>query len=226
TVRTNPMFDLTREVAPSALAWNPATNDFGGTGGHLFVSYYGPGERGTRGAVSHMRMDRRPGGTYAGTESLIADLPKRPALTFGPDGSLYGAHHGKADYWYNSVLDRQGCFYRIFHDPTVVPKTTDREKPEMEFAENSIEQGKQLYAELSCLGCHQVDGTTELLGPNLNDIGQRMSREEILEAIRDPSKIITPRMGGIRIETIDGRSLLGRVVSASEDEVTLMLIGN
>src|SRR5690606_22616240 len=108
TVRTNPMFDLTREVAPSALAWNPATNDFGGTGGHLFVSYYGPGERWTRGAVSHIRMDRRPDGTYACTESLIADLPKLSALTFGPDGSLYAAHHGKADYWYNSVFDRQG----------------------------------------------------------------------------------------------------------------------
>jgi putative heme-binding domain-containing protein len=86
--------------------------------------------------------------------------------------------------------------------------------------------GKQLFAESSCLGCHQVDGTTELLGPNLKNIAKNFSRAEILEAIVTPSKRIKPSMGGVRITKKDSQILLGRVINSDETSLLLMIVGN
>jgi len=86
--------------------------------------------------------------------------------------------------------------------------------------------GKQLFAELGCLGCHHVDGTTELLGPNLRDVSKTYSRAEILEEILKPSARIKPSMGGVRITKKDGQVLLGRVVNADTEKLSFMLVGN
>jgi putative heme-binding domain-containing protein len=101
-----------------------------------------------------------------------------------------------------------------------------RPKKEKIFSKNSVEMGKQLFAELGCLGCHQVDGKTEQLGPNLKGVSKNYSRSEILEAITQPSKQIKPSMMGVRITKKDGQQFLGRIVTANEDELSLMLVGN
>ena len=86
--------------------------------------------------------------------------------------------------------------------------------------------GKQLFAELGCLGCHQVDGKTELLGPNLKDVAKNFSREEILEEILAPSKRIKPSMGGMRVTKKDGQIFLGRVINSDNDGMDFMVVGN
>jgi putative heme-binding domain-containing protein len=83
-----------------------------------------------------------------------------------------------------------------------------------------------LFAEHACLACHAVDGDTELLGPNLKDVGKRLSREELLDEIANPSKRIKPSMNGQRVVTKDGKVYLGRVVNANEDQLSVMLVGN
>jgi putative heme-binding domain-containing protein len=90
----------------------------------------------------------------------------------------------------------------------------------------SVETGKQLFAEKACSACHGVSGGEELLGPNLNGIASRLSRENILEDIQYPSKIIKPSMGAVRITKTNGQVLLGRVINSNEQQVSLMLIGN
>ena len=86
--------------------------------------------------------------------------------------------------------------------------------------------GKELFAELGCLGCHQVDGTTELLGPNLKDVAKNFSRQEILEEILEPSGRIKPSMGGVKITKNDGNVLFGRVINSDEKKLSFMLVGN
>ena len=116
-------------------------------------------------------------------------LPKISDLAFGKDGSLYLARHGKTDYWYNVVYDNEGTFYKLIYDPSISKEEIkERKSTEVSFSENSIEAGKQLFAEQACLACHQVDGATELLGPNLKDVANRLSREEILAEILKPSE--------------------------------------
>jgi putative heme-binding domain-containing protein len=125
------------------------------------------------------------------------------------------------------VEEKSGGFYKMIYDSSLLDKPM-KTRPVMAQAlsKRSIETGKQLFAEAACLACHSVDGAKEFLGPNLNGIGKRSSREEILEAIQFPSKIITPSMGASRITKKDGQTLLGRVVSADESQISIMLVGN
>ena len=222
-----PDYNFNSEVAPSSMEFNRAENSFGGTGGDLFVSYYGPGERWTRGAVGRIVIKKQSDNTYTFEEYTIADIPKLSDLAFGKDGSLYVAHHGQADYWYNAVYDNQGGFYKLVFDPeSKLSSNYSRPEPTKTFSENSVEMGKQLFAELGCLGCHQVDGKTELLGPNLRDVAKNFSREEILEEILAPSKRIKPSMGGMRITKKDGQILLGRVINSDNEGMDFMVVGN
>jgi putative heme-binding domain-containing protein len=220
-------FDLQSEVAPSSIEFNFAAASFGGSTGDLYVSYYGPGERWTRGAVGRVVVQRDPDGMYTYREYTIAEIPKLSDLAFGNDGNLYLAHHGKADYWYNAVYKDQGGFYKLVYDPqSDAPVNYVKTREPMNFSENSLEKGKQLFAELGCLGCHQVDGTTELLGPNLKEVAKNFSREEILEEILKPSARIKPSLGGVRITKKDGSILYGRVVNSDKDNLSFMLVGN
>jgi putative heme-binding domain-containing protein len=222
-----PEFELQSEIAPSSIEFNQQTNDFGGAGGNLFVSYYGPGERWTRGAVGRVVMDRKADGGFSYREYTVADVAKLSDLAFGKDGNLYLASHGKTDYWYNAALPEQGAFYKLVYDPAVnIPGDYNRTRETTDFSENAIQLGKQVFAEASCLGCHEVDGVTELLGPNLKDIAKNYSRAEILEEIENPSARIKPSMGGVKITKKDGNILLGRVVNADAERLTLILVGN
>jgi putative heme-binding domain-containing protein len=222
-----PEFDLVSEVAPSSIEFNKTENSFGGTAGDLFVSYYGPGERWARGAIGRVIITRQPDNSYQFQEYTIADVPKVSDLAFGKDGNLYVAHHGQADYWYNAIYKEQGGFYKLIYDSTsAVAANYTRPKLGKTFSQNSVEMGKQIFAEAGCLGCHQVDGKTELLGPNLKDVAKNFSRVEILEEIQYPSKRIKPSMGGVRITKKDGQILLGRVISADADQLAFMVVGN
>ena len=114
----------------------------------------------------------------------------------------------------------------MIYDESLANKAFKKKQPPATLSESSVETGKQLFAEQACSACHAVESRTELLGPNLNGIGNRLSREDILEEINFPSKIIKPSMGALRITRKDGQVLLGRAVNADEKEISLMLIGN
>jgi len=222
-----PVHALQTEMAPSKIEFNGTGNDFGGAAGDLFVAFYGPGERWTRGGVGRIRMEHQQDGSYLYKEIAIADIPKLSGLAFAKDGSLYVAHHGVTDYWYNSVNKESGGFYKLVYDPSLKDKPARTRKLNTgNLSANSIEAGKHLFAQKACLACHAPDGSSELLGPGLPGIGNRLSREEILEEIEYPSRIIKPSMGAMRITKKDGKVLLGRVVNADEKQISLMLVGN
>lgn len=222
-----PEFNFISEVAPSSIEFNRSGNSFGGTAGDLFVSYYGPGERWTRGAIGRIVVKKQRDNQYSFEEYTIADIPKLSDLAFGKDGGLYVAHHGEADYWYNAIYKDQGGFYKIIYDPTST-RSANYTRPTLAltFSANSAEKGKQLFAELGCLGCHHVDGKTELLGPNLKDVARNFSRDEILEEILYPSRRIKPSMGGMRITRKGGQVLLGRALNSDDDGIDFMVVGN
>ncbi len=225
---TEPLYVLRTEVAPAGMAFNPAGNDFDGTTGDLFVAFYGPGERWERGAIGRLRLQRQPDGHFQVEEFPVASrIPKISDLEFGANGDLYVAHVGKTDYWYQSVEEVEGAFYRLVDAPWVQPTPIDTTSLEsMMVSEGALAQGQQLFAERACSACHAVDGKTELLGPNLKDIGHIYTREELLEEIKEPSKRIKPSMTATRITYKNGEVLLGRVVGADQDKVRLMIIGN
>lgn len=225
---TEPLHVLRTEVAPAGVAFNPPENEFGGTGGDLFVAFYGPGERWARGGIGRVRLHRQEDGSYRSEEvPVAANLPKLSDLAFGPDGSLYATQVGKSDYWYQPLAEPDGAFYRLVYAPWITPTPIDTtvRRPLVASA-GVVERGRQLFAERACSACHAVDGKTELLGPNLKDIGRVYAREELLEEIRDPSLRIKPSMAATRLTLRDGTVLLGRVVGTDAEQVRLMIVGN
>lgn len=223
-----PVHALQTEMAPAKIEFNKTNNSFGGTAGNLFIAFYGPGERWNRGAVGRIEINKGTDGHYQYREYAVADIPKLSGLAFGPDGNLYLAHHGVSDYWYNPTQKETGGFYKLVYDASVKnPANRKKNQHADELSAGSIEKGKQLFAENACSACHATtNGATELLGPSLAGIGTRLSRDEILEEIEFPSKIIKPSMGATRITKKNGQVLLGRVVNAGDDQISLMLVGN
>lgn len=222
-----PALVLDYEIAPGGIEFNAAANDFGGTGGDLFIAYYGPGERWNRGGVGRVRITRQGDGSYRYEEFPVVDLPKLSDLAFGRDGSLYLAQHGKSDYWYNPTEERSGAFYKVVVDPTRKDWPRTKPKPgEEKLPADAVAAGRELFAQRACAACHETGNGPERLGPNLAGLGSRLSRAEILEDITEPSKRIKPSLAAVKITRKDGRIVLGRVVHADEQQLAVMVMGN
>jgi putative heme-binding domain-containing protein len=224
---TKPIYNLQTEVAPAGMEINPVNNDFGGTGGDLFIAFYGPGERWNRGAIGRLELTRLTDSTYNVTEFPVAKgIPKVSDLAFGANGDLYVSHVGKTDYWYQPVDTVEGAFYRLIHAPWVQAASMEAVAERSTPSESTLELGKDLFARSACSACHSVDGKSELLGPDLKDIGHIYSREELLEEIKSPSVRIKPSMIASKITDMNGEVLLGRIVSSDVQRIRLMVIGN
>jgi uncharacterized repeat protein (TIGR03806 family) len=85
-------------------------------------------------------------------------------------------------------------------------------------------RGRSLYLEsasLQCRTCHLPGPSGRAVGPALDDVGRRLDRRQILEAILEPSKLIAPEYRGWVVQTAAGRLLTGLVVSRSADGLVL-----
>ena len=227
---TNKYGDL--EATPSIAAFRsevaPAEMEFQSTEGQefLYASLYGPGEYWERGAVVRIHIKAEEDSVYV-REELLADLPKAAGLAFADNGDLYVSRMGETDYWYFAKDMPDGAVYRLIRTPWVEPSSRPSQV-EVDPAPtgNNIEKGKFLFASLACASCHGIDGKTELLGPNLRNIGEVYDREELLEEITNPSKRMKPGTFPTRISTVTDEVFLGRVITQDEEAVHIMLIGN
>jgi putative heme-binding domain-containing protein len=84
-------------------------------------------------------------------------------------------------------------------------------------------RGKTLFAsaKTTCANCHKVHGQGGDVGPDLSQIGGKLDRTHLIEAILDPSAEIAPEYHATIIETKSGRVFTGIVKSESPTAVTL-----
>jgi putative heme-binding domain-containing protein len=98
-----------------------------------------------------------------------------------------------------------------------------------EFAQNLSEmsQGRQhetgarLYKELGCAQCHRFGDSGGGAGPDLTNVRQKRTPQDLLESILEPSKHIAPEFAATVVVTSDGQSFQGRI--SREDDQTLVL---
>jgi len=79
--------------------------------------------------------------------------------------------------------------------------------------------GRRAYLAAGCGLCHRLGGEGGSTGPDLSALGERFSVPDILDTILDPSRTIADQYRVHVIETRDGRTLSGRIVSR-DGEVT------
>ncbi len=72
-----------------------------------------------------------------------------------------------------------------------------------------------------CSRCHSIGSQGGDVGPNLSNIGNVLSREQILQALVEPSARISPGYGMVILTLKDGTSAAGVLTSENEHELVL-----
>ncbi|MGH9612122.1 MAG: c-type cytochrome, partial [Bryobacteraceae bacterium] len=77
----------------------------------------------------------------------------------------------------------------------------------------NAEYGKQIYAANGCSGCHQINGSGSVLGPDLSRVGAARPAEYIQTSIIDPSADIPIESEGVMVVTNDGKQTTGVLIN-------------
>jgi putative heme-binding domain-containing protein len=84
------------------------------------------------------------------------------------------------------------------------------------------EAGKKLFeTTASCAKCHKVRGDGKDVGPDLSEIGSKLSREALFVSILDPSAGISHNYETYLLELASGNVLSGVLVSQTADAVVI-----
>ncbi|MBM3840231.1 MAG: c-type cytochrome [Verrucomicrobia bacterium] len=84
-------------------------------------------------------------------------------------------------------------------------------------------RGAEVFAsaQVACINCHQVDGVGIDFGPRLSEVGTKLAREAIYEAILNPSAGISFGYEGWQVQLKDGEEAIGIIVSETNDELAV-----
>ncbi|MEM7203937.1 MAG: c-type cytochrome [Planctomycetota bacterium] len=78
------------------------------------------------------------------------------------------------------------------------------------------ERGQGLFVATSCATCHRFAGVGGSVGPDLTSVGNTFSVPALLEAIVDPSRVISDQYGSSIVMRRDGSSVFGLVVEGAD----------
>jgi putative heme-binding domain-containing protein len=84
----------------------------------------------------------------------------------------------------------------------------------------NAERGKQLFVRAQCQACHNGGSA---VGPSLEGVSKRFSRDDLLVAILDPSREIPARYRTTRIATREGKVFEGIIVYDAPDGILLQV---
>lgn len=85
-----------------------------------------------------------------------------------------------------------------------------------------FEKGQLAFKAAQCYKCHRFAGEGGATGPDLTGVGGRFKLDYLVEAIVEPSKVVSDQYANEIIVTAGGEVLSGRVVG--EDDKTLKLL--
>lgn len=89
----------------------------------------------------------------------------------------------------------------------------------------SLERGRELFQNqkrLACTTCHTVNGSGNLAGPELANVGAKFQRRDLIRAVLEPSKEIAGGYSTTVIIAKDDEEYQGIIKDAGEDWVALM----
>jgi putative heme-binding domain-containing protein len=89
-------------------------------------------------------------------------------------------------------------------------------------AGRSFEHGAAAFQTARCAECHRMAGAGGGIGPDLTGASGRFTRRDLLEAILEPSKVVSDQYAQTEFTTFDGRTVIGRLVDESAKELTIV----
>lgn len=78
------------------------------------------------------------------------------------------------------------------------------------------DSGRNLFFAAGCASCHRYAGEGKGVGPDLTSLGNKFSADDVLEAILEPSKVVSDQFAGAVLVKKDGSSVFGHVSRRQE----------
>jgi putative membrane-bound dehydrogenase-like protein len=88
----------------------------------------------------------------------------------------------------------------------------------LDWAQGDAERGQRVFVKAQCASCHSGG---QALGPDLRGVANRFSRDDLLTAIIQPSKDISPRYRTTLLSTDNGKVYQGLIIYEAVDGVIL-----
>lgn len=76
--------------------------------------------------------------------------------------------------------------------------------------------GRNLLHATACASCHHFDGTGGSIGPDITTVRNKFSTRDLLEAIIEPSKVISDQYGSSTVTLNDGKTHAGLVITEGD----------
>lgn len=96
---------------------------------------------------------------------------------------------------------------------------------EMALQGGNVRAGYRYFNESTtgqCIKCHTVNGAGSNVGPDLSHIGSQLTRQEILQAMVDPTARLAPGYGVVTLTLKDGSEVFGKLDKESDKELVLI----
>ncbi|MGB0579744.1 MAG: DUF7133 domain-containing protein [Limisphaerales bacterium] len=95
-------------------------------------------------------------------------------------------------------------------------KLTDFTAADLNNHQSDLQRGREMYTAASCILCHQHGGSGRVFGPDLSNAASRFARRDLLEAILDPSKVVSEKYRNVRLLMKNGDDHTGRIAYAGD----------
>jgi putative heme-binding domain-containing protein len=107
----------------------------------------------------------------------------------------------------------------------VLPKNTRMESFADALEGGNVGEGRNIFLynnTAQCMRCHAI-GTygTSTAGPNLAGIGSLLSREQLLQALVDPSARLSPGFGNVSLKLTDGQEVYGLLAKETPEALNI-----
>ncbi|MFM6948236.1 MAG: HEAT repeat domain-containing protein [Aquirufa sp.] len=86
----------------------------------------------------------------------------------------------------------------------------------------SLQAGNNIFFRnqtAQCVRCHNVGGEGGIVGPSLKGIANKLTREQLLQALIEPSARISPGYGNVSLVLTDGQEVTGTLLLENEHEI-------
>jgi putative membrane-bound dehydrogenase-like protein len=97
--------------------------------------------------------------------------------------------------------------------------------PELMKLKGDATKGQAMFTQAGCVACHRIKGQFIDFGPDLTQIGAKLSQDGLFTAILYPSAAIEHSFVGQNVTTKQGQAIMGYVVSETDAELTLRMAG-
>jgi putative membrane-bound dehydrogenase-like protein len=169
----------------------------------------------TRPIDAQRQAVRALGRTSGGASRLLARA-ESGTLNSGLRATVAAAVHASA---FETVRARAAKMFPLAPDLASHPLPSI---PELARQQGDARRGRLVFATTgTCLRCHVVNGEGKEVGPNLSEIGAKLSKEALHEAILFPSAAINHDYATYALALTNGNSVSGILISRTNDAITL-----